>query len=295
MFLRRAPLLLVVLAALGTGACAGSDPNELIPAGLRATLAAEDRNQVPSTAGKPVSVDELLARARGAKADAKSAGAVPADGAGVPSAATDAEPQAGSRPDPRADVLPPNVTAAVAAMDARASAAPRTTRLEADTAAPTANGVHPLWAKFNAQNAPTAGGNGAMGNGAMNSGPAVSNATLEPPMAVTTRSVPAPKEDAGPLSGMSVLLRFPGTSSTLGDDEKARLDAAVTLHRNNSKSARIVAGPAGEGAAFERLLLAEKRSQAVEDALPQSLDRTRNYSPQLAPETVRVEFQPGRP
>ena len=292
MFLRRAPLLLVVLATLGTGACAGSDPNELIPAGLRATLAAEDRNQAPSTAGKPVSVDDMLARARGGRVDAKSAAAAtpPADGTAIPAAATAAEPQAGARPDARSDALPPNITAAVAAMDARASAAPRTTRLEADTAAPAANGVHPLWARFNAQNPPAAAASGAMGNGAM-----VSNATMQPPMAVTTKTVPAPKEDTGPVSGMSVLLRFSGTSSTLGDDEKARLDAAVTLHRNNSKSARIVAGPAGEGAAFERLLLAEKRSQAVEEALPQSLDRTRNYSPQLAPDTVRVEFQPGRP
>ncbi len=294
MFLRRAPLLLTVLAALGTGACAGSDPNELFPAGLRATLAAEDRNQIPSTAGKAVSVDELLARARGAKVEAKSAaaGTVPADGsAAMPAAATAAEP----RPDSRADALPPNVTAAVAAMDARASAAPRTTRLDAGTAAPTAGGVHPLWARFSAQNGPVATANGASGNGAVGNGAAVSNATMQAPMAVTTKSVPAPKEDTGPISGMSVLLRFPGTSSTLGDDEKARLDAAVTLHRNNAKSARIVAGPAGEGAAFERLLLAEKRSQAVEEALPQSLDRTRNYSPQLAPDTVRVEFQPGRP
>lgn len=286
MFLRRASLLLVLAATLATGACAGSDPNELIPAGLRATLAAEDRNQAPSTAGKPVSVDEMLARARGGKVDARAPGAA----AAAPAADAPAtEPRPESRPESRADSLPPNVTAAVAAMDARAAAAPRTARVDSDAAIPATGGVHPLWAKFNAQSGPAAAAPASAGTAA------ISDATLQPPMAVTTRAVPPPKQDNGPTNGMSVVLRFPATSSTLGDDDKARLDAAVTLHRNNAKSARIVAGPAGEGAAFERLLLAEKRSQAVEDALPQSLDRTRDYSPQLTPDTVRVEFQPGRP
>ncbi|MCA0303078.1 MAG: hypothetical protein LCH95_11815 [Proteobacteria bacterium] len=286
MLSRRAPLLIVILAALGTGACAGSDPNELIPAGLRATLAAEDRNQQPSTAGKAVSVDDMLARARGGKAEPKAGAAAAAAPSDATAATADAAPRGDGRGEGRGDALPPNVTQAVAAMDARASAAPRTTRLDSDTAPPAANGVHPLWARFNSQSAGGApGGNAA----------AVSDATLQPPMPVSTRAVPPPKPDTGPINGMSVVLRFPGTTTTLGDDEKARLDAAVTLHRNNSKAARIVAGPASEGAAFERLLTAEKRSQAVDEALPQSLDRTRDYSPQLAPDTVRVEFQPGRP
>ena len=279
---RRAPLLIVVLAALGTGACAGSDPNELIPAGLRATLAAEDRNQAPSTAGKAVSVDEMLARARGGKVEVKAATATAA-----PSGEAAPAPSAEPRPDTTGDALPPSVTQAVAAMDARASAAPRTMRLDSDAPAPAAGGVHPLWARFNGQ---ASSGAAPAGNAAP-----VSDATLQPPMPVTTRAMPAAWQDAGPINGMSVVLRFPGTTTTLGDDEKARLDAAVTLHRNNTRSARIVAGPASEGAAFERLLAAEKRSQAVDEALPQSLDRTRDYSPQLAPDTVRVEFQPGRP
>lgn len=280
MLSRRAPLLIVILAALGTGACAGSDPNELIPAGLRATLAAEDRNLKPSTAGKAVSVDDMLARARGGKVEPRATAAAPAG------EAAESPPAAEARADSRGDALPPNVTQAVAAMDARAAAAPRTTRLDSDAVAPAASGVHPLWAKFNSQS-PAAAPTG-------NAAP-VSNATLEPPMPVATRVVPAPRQDAGPVNGMSVVLRFPGAVTALSDDEKARLDAAVTLHRNNTKAARIVAGPASEGAAFERLLTAEKRSQAVDEALPQSLDRTRDYSPQLAPDTVRVEFQPGRP
>lgn len=279
MLSRRLSLLVVVLAALGTGACAGSDPNELIPAGLRATLAAEDRNMTPSTAGKAVSVDDMLARARGGKVEPRAA-AAPAPAAAT--ASDGATPAAAA--EPRGDALPPQVTQAVAAMDARAAAQPRTARLDGDAPVPAAGGVHPLWARFNGQSATASAG-----------GAPVSDATLQPPIPVATRSVPAPKPDPGPVNGMAVVLRFPGTTTVLGDDEKARLDAAVTLHRNNSKAARIVAGPASEGQAFERLLTAEKRSQAVDEALPQSLDRTRDYSPQLAPDTVRVEFQPGRP
>lgn len=72
---------------LALGGCAGpSDPVELIPVGLRATFSAEDRNAQPP---KPLTVDQLLAKARGepdrnAKPTAPAEAAAPATPAADP-------------------------------------------------------------------------------------------------------------------------------------------------------------------------------------------------------------------
>ena len=269
MSLQRIRLITVVAQAFGTGACAGSDPAELIPVGLRASIAAEDKAAQKGPDVKAVSVDEMLSKVRGGKLP-------------PPAPLT-----AGPKPDPDSAAPTADVgeSAAVAQAAAMASTAlPARTLGSGGPAMPAGaapGGVHPLWAAFNTQGRvdPAVGGATAgERTGGDRAGGDDAAAQPLPPL---------------PLAANSVVMHFPGTTSEISADERARLDAAVTLHKATATSARIVAGPAASGAAFEKLLIAEKRSQAVDQALPESLTRTRDYSPRVEPDTVRVEFTGG--
>ena len=156
--------------------------------------------------------------------------------------------------------------------DGPAAPLPRT-----PVAAPAApNGVHPLWAQMSAGR-----------------GPAAAPTTNAPRAAAPDRPSPAPEATAANIA--SVVLRFPGGTSELDSQERARLDAAVTLHKSSGPAARIVAGPSSDSAPFQRLLQAERRSQAIEQALPVEMKRSSLYSPDIDTDTVRVEFQASRP
>lgn len=263
MSLQRIRLITIVALAIGTGACASSDPSDLIPVGLRASIAAEDKAAQKGPNVKAVSVDDMLSKVRGGKLP--------------PPAPLTAGP-AKAEPDPTAAPADVGESAAVAQADAMASTAlPARTLGSGGGGAPAApGGVHPLWAAFNTEGRaePSVGGAAA---GERAGGDDAAAQPL-PPL---------------PIAANTVVMHFAGTGSDLSADERARLDAAVTLHKATSTGARIVAGPAGAGAAFEKLLIAEKRSQAVDQALPESLVRTRDYSPRVEADTVRVEFSSG--
>jgi hypothetical protein len=263
-------LIAILLTQVGLAACAGSDPADLIPVGLRATIAAEDRAKQQG-ADKPVSVNDMLARARGDKAPG-----APAPAARAAASAQDDQPLPSGRNAPSqisSGPLPERMAStALPPADGPAAPLPR-----APAAAPAApNGVHPLWAQMNA------------GRGLA----AAPTATV-PRAAATDRPPSAP--EAGATNIGLVVLRFPGGTSELDSQERARLDAAVTLHKSSGPAARIVAGPSSDSAPFERLLKAERRSQAIEQALPPGMKRTSVYSPDIDNDTVRVEFQASRP
>lgn len=254
--LKRLRMIAILALPLAAGACAGSDPIELIPAGLRTSIAAEDRGQKkgPDAA---ISVNDMLARARGGRTE-------PANGASTAPAAAVAGPVAepASAPaaaEPVEPAVAPPIKAASRAGDEPSGAA-----------------VHPLWAKMNAQRAGAAPMSSTVDVAA--SGPGESQTPVSPV--------------ARPSGGPSVMIRFPGAVAELPDGEKARLDAAVTLHKATASSVRVMAGPASEGAVFQRLLIAERRSQAVDKALPSELERSRVFSPEVEADSVRVEFQP---
>lgn len=263
-------LIAILLTQIGLAACAGSDPADLIPVGLRATIAAEDRAKQQG-ADKPISVDDLLARARGNKAPG-----TPAPVGKVAAAAQDDQPLPSERnaPSPISSGPLPERMASTALPPADGPAAPLPRASAAAPAAP--NGVHPLWAQMSAGR-----------------GPAAAPTANAPRAAAPDRPSPAP--EAGAANIASVVLRFPGGTSELDSQERARLDAAVTLHKSNGPAARIVAGPSSDSAPFQRLLQAERRSQAIEQALPAEMKRSSLYSPDIDTDTVRVEFQASRP
>lgn len=256
----------ILIFPLAAGACAGSDPVDLIPVGLRTSIAAEDRGQKkgPEVA---VSVNDMLARARGGQVDA--AKAAPAAQASSAADVVAAEPSnapqqtAAVSTEPLPQILPSTAMA------------PRQ-----GVAAPNAAAVHPLWAQMSLQR----GGAAAM--------PATADVAV--PVAAPAVERPALSPMARPSSGPGVVIKFPGSSSEIPDGEKARLEAAVTLHKATTSSVRVMAGPASEGAVFQRLLIAERRSQAVDKALPSDLERNRVFSPEVDADTVRVEFQSTR-
>lgn len=260
-------LIAILLTQVGLAACAGSDPADLIPVGLRATIAAEDRAKQQG-ADKPVSVNDMLARARGDKAPVATAPVAKAA-----ASAQDEQPLPSGRNAPSAissGPLPERLAStALPPADGPAAPLPR-----APAAAPAApNGVHPLWAQMNAGR-----------------GPAAAAQTVNASRAATPdRPSPAPEPGAANIG--LVVLRFPGGTSELDSQERARLDAAVTLHKSSGPAARIVAGPSSDGAPFEKLLKAERRSQAIEQALPPEMKRSSLYSPDIDSDTVRVEFQ----
>ncbi|MFO1161068.1 MAG: hypothetical protein U1E60_19660 [Reyranellaceae bacterium] len=256
MLLQRIRLAVVVISALGAGACAGSNPADLIPVGLRASIAAEDKAAQKGPDAKAVSVDEMLSKVRGGKLPPPTP---------LPSGSGKAGPADGGVTAPASD----GAAETVAVAPASPSPAPPSVVRE-PAAAP--GSVHPLWASFNTQARP------ATTAGDSTEGTSRSEAPPLPPL---------------PVAPNSVIVRFAGTTSDLTADERARLDAAVTLHKATTSSARIVAGPPAGGAPFEKLLVAEKRSQAVDQALPESLVRTRDYSPRIEADTVRVEFATG--
>lgn len=268
MSLQRIRLITVVSLAIGTGACASSDPADLIPVGLRASIAAEDKAAQKGPDVKAVSVDDMLSKVRGGKLP--------------PPAPLTAGP-AKAEPDPTAAPADVGESAAVAQAAAMTSTAlPARTLGSAGGGAPAApGGVHPLWAAFNTQGRVDPAAGGAM------PGERTSSERMG------GDDAPAQPLPPLPIAANTVVMHFAGTGSELSADERARLDAAVTLHKATSTGARIVAGPAASGAAFEKLLIAEKRSQAVDQALPESLTRTRDYSPRVEPDTVRVEFSGG--
>ena len=263
-------LIAILLTQIGLAACAGSDPADLIPVGLRATIAAEDRAKQQG-ADKPISVDDLLARARGNK--------TPAAPAPVGKAATATQddpplPSERNAPSPISSGPLPERMASSALPPADGPAAPLPRAPAAAPAAP--NGVHPLWAQMSAGR-----------------GPATAPTANAPRPAAPDRPSPAPEATAANIA--SVVLRFPGGTSELDSQERARLDAAVTLHKSGAPAARIVAGPSSDSAPFQRLLQAERRSQAIEQALPAEMKRSSLYSPDIDTDTVRVEFQASRP
>ena len=250
------------LLPLGLAAC-GYDGAELIPPGLRATLAAEDRAGKPAgTPEKAISVDEMLSRARtGSKsatppAEETAATPKPLDGAAAPAA--DAVPAASET----------HSNVQVASVSAPA----------------TPSGVHPLWAQMVAERKP---GMAPVSQGASGGNTAQLAAVATPSSKPTA---PAPAPDARTL-----VLRFPGAETDLGAEERRRLDAAVALYKTNSNAARIVAGPSGERPAFEQVLFAERRARAVESALPSEIKPSRSFSPDIDTNTVRVEFRTSQP
>jgi hypothetical protein len=258
--LRTIAILILPLAA---GACAGSDPVELIPVGLRTSIAAEDRGQKKGSEAA-VSVNDMLARARGGQVDA--AKAAPAAQTSAAADVVAAEPTNAQQPiaavstEPLPQLLPPITMAA-----------------RQGGAAPDAGAVHPLWAKMSLQRS----------GGTATSAPA----DVVVPAAAPAVQRPALAPIARPSAGPGVVIKFPGSDTEIPDGEKARLEAAVTLHKATVSSVRVMAGPASEGAVFQRLLIAERRSQAVDKALPPDLERSRVFSPEVDPDTVRVEFQ----
>lgn len=88
-------LLILALPLLTLGGCSSSNPLDLIPAGLRSTFGAEDRAAQPN---RPVSVEDLLAKARG-----------------------EAPPRAQDRPTARPEPMPPGMVAALASLPPAAS------------------------------------------------------------------------------------------------------------------------------------------------------------------------------
>ena len=263
-------LIAILLTQVGLAACAGSDPADLIPVGLRATIAAEDRAKQQG-ADKPVSVNDMLARARGDKAPG-----APAPAAKAAASAPDDQPLPSGRNAP-APITSGPLPERMASMALPPADGPATPLARAPAAAPAApNGVHPLWAQMNAGRGPTAA------------------PTATAPRAATPDR-PSRAPEAGAASIGLVVLRFPGGTSELDSQERARLDAAVTLHKSSGPAARIVAGPSSDSAPFERLLKAERRSQAIEQALPPEMKRSSLYSPDIDNDTVRVEFQASRP
>jgi hypothetical protein len=263
-------LLAILLTQVGLAACAGSDPADLIPVGLRATIAAEDRAKQQGT-DKPISVNDMLARARGDKASGASASVTKAA-----AAAQDDQPLPSERsaPSPISSGPLPERMASTALPPADGPAAPLPRAPAAAPAAP--NGVHPLWAQMNAGR-----------------GPAAAPAANAPRAATPDRPLPASESGAANIG--LVVLRFTNGTSELDSQERARLDAAVTLHKSSGPAARIVAGPSSDSAPFQRLLKAERRSQAIEQALPPEMKRSSLYSPDIDNDTVRVEFQASRP
>ncbi len=265
-------LIAILLTQLGLAACAGSDPADLIPVGLRATIAAEDRAKQQG-ADKPISVNDMLSRARGNKTPG-----APAPVGKTAAAAQDDQPLPSERnaPSPISSGPLPERMASTALPPADGPAAPLPRAPAAALAAP--NGVHPLWAQMSAGR-----------------GPAAAPTANAPLAAAPDRPSPAPVAGAGAANIASVVLRFPGETSELDSQERARLDAAVTLHKSSGPAARIVAGPSSDSAPFQRLLKAERRSQAIEQALPPEMKRSSLYSPDIDTDTVRVEFQASRP
>lgn len=257
--------IVILILPLAAGACAGSDPVDLIPVGLRTSIAAEDRGQKkgPEVA---VSVNDMLARARGGQVEpTKAAPAVQASAADVVAV----EPTNAPQPIPSVAAGPlPALSPSVAMAPRQGGEAPD----------PTA--VHPLWAQMRLQR----GGAAAI--------PATADIAV--PVAAPAVERPALSPIARPSAGPGVVIKFPGSGAEIPDGEKARLEAAVTLHKATTSSVRVMAGPASEGAVFQRLLIAERRSQAVDKALPSDLERNRVFSPEVDADTVRVEFQPTR-
>ena len=247
----------VLLLPIGLSAC-GYDAAELIPPGLRATLAAEDRAKQSGPGEKPVSVDEMLSRVR-------------TGGKGAPPA-TDS---AASRP---AEAPAANVAAATPPVTANPNVPDRT-----GGAAPAAGGAHPLWSQMMATRqgqVPTA------------AQPAPQAALQSaPPFAVQPAPQVAAKPAPPPVDARTVVLRFPGKETDLSTAERQRLDAAVALHKVNSGSARVVAGPSNGQSPFDQLLIAERRSRSIEGALPTDFQHSRTFSPEIDDNTVRVEFQ----
>lgn len=263
-------LIAILLTQIGLAACAGSDPADLIPVGLRATIAAEDRAKQQGT-DKPISVNDMLARARGDKAPV-----APAPVGKATAAAQDDRPLPSDRnaPSPASSGPLPERMASTALPPADGPAAPLPRAAAAAPAAP--NGVHPLWAQMSAGRGPGAAPTASASRAA-------------------TPDRPSPARETGAASIGLVVLRFPGGTSELDSQERARLDAAVTLHKSSAPAARIVAGPSSDSAPFQRLLKAERRSQAIEQALPPEMKRSSLYSPDIDNDTVRVEFQASRP
>ena len=264
-FLNPVRLNAVLLLPLGLAAC-GADGADLSPVGLRTTLAAEDRAS-KQVAHNPVSVDEMLTRAR----TGGGASTSPAPQAGTnapPSAAT--QDASAERPNPKYDSPSPPLPVLMSSQ-ARGEMQPVSAG-----SAPAANGVHPLWAQMTEARAPTSAGAAPVATGGQ--------------LAAVAGARPA-KPAPAPIDPSTVVLKFAGTGSELTPEEKLRLDAAVTMRKASAKAgARIVAGPAGEGEPFQRLVLSDRRSQAVDSALPSDLQRSRVYSPEIDVDTVRVEF-----
>lgn len=248
----------ILILPLAAGACAGSDPIELIPVGLRTSIAAEDRGQKKG-ADAAVSVNDMLARARGGQSEPAKAAPAPQASSGD---AVAAEPT---------NAPPPTATVSSGPLPQLLPSPAMPTRQ--DGAVGEATAVHPLWAKMSPQRG----------------GAATMPATADVAVPVAERPTLSPI--ARPSAGPGVVIRFPGSDAELPDGEKARLDAAVTLHKATASNVRVMAGPASEGAVFQRLLIAERRSQAVDKALPSELERSRVFSPEVDADTVRVEFQ----
>lgn len=254
-------LIAVLLLPFGLAAC-GADGADLIPVGLRTTLAAEDHAK-QQVVNNPISVDEMLARAR------KGEGAAPTTtppGSGTTPSVTAIQGSAPERSGPEDGSPSPPLPVLMSA------------QVKGDMptmpAAPAANGVHPLWAQMVDARASSAHAPTAM---APEGQPTF--------VAATHPSKPAP------IDPSTVVLKFSGNASELKPEEKARLDAAVTMRKTSAKAgARIVAGPAGEGEPFQRLVLSDRRLQAVDSALPADMERSRIYSPEIDIDTVRVEF-----
>ena len=109
-------LAAAALASLALGGCASTNPSSLIPESVQATVVAEDRLTGAGPGGKPVSVDEMLSRARSAGAEGTpaptgehAAGAPSEEGQATAAAGASAGAQAQAAPQAARAAAPPPV------------------------------------------------------------------------------------------------------------------------------------------------------------------------------------------
>lgn len=104
--------------------------------------------------------------------------------------------------------------------------------------------------------------------------------------------------DASPAATRSaaqdLMIEFDGDEARVAAKDRAAL-AALARHNRDAgrKVARIHAGRGGAGNVFEQAILAQQRARAVQDLLPKDVKATIDFDPELADDTVRIEFLQG--